>query len=123
MQRRLLFAQVVILVAIAVLDIYFGLDKQYFWTVSWWDVLLHILGGIWAGLFGAWLGTILGIRVTLIRCMVFAFAIGTVWEVFEYVAGMGGSVFMSYQLDTAKDLLDDTIGGALAYYLTTKIKI
>ena len=121
MQRRLLFLQAIVLVVIAVLDIYFGLEQRYFWTISWWDIPLHILGGLWVGLFGAWALLILNIRVSVMQCIMAALLIGGAWELFEYAAGLGGSVFMSYRLDTAKDLFDDMVGGAIAGYIAKKL--
>ena len=121
MQRRLLFLQAIVLIVIAVLDIYFGLEQRYFWTISWWDIPLHILGGLWAGLFVVWTSLILNIRVSILRCVLLALAIGAGWELFEYVAQLGGSVFMSYPLDTVKDLFNDMVGGAIAGYIAKKL--
>ncbi len=112
--------QLVIVAIIGVLDIYFGFGQNYFWTIWWWDILLHVLGGVWAGLLGAWAAGFFGIRVTLVRCILCALAIGMGWEVFEYAEGLGGSVFMSYTPDTIKDLFDDALGGALAFYLARR---
>ena len=112
--------QAVVVAIIGVLDIYFGVGQSYFWTIWWWDILLHVLGGIWAGLLGAWVAGFFGIRITLMRCILFALAIGVGWEIFEYVNGLDGSIFMSYTADTVKDMSDDILGGALAYYLVRR---
>ncbi len=108
---------------IGVLDIYFGVGQSYFWTIWWWDILLHVLGGVWAGLFGAWVAGFFGIRATFIQCILFALVIGVGWEIFEYINGLGDSVFMSYTADTIKDLFDDTLGGAFAYYLVQRERV
>lgn len=123
MRRRLLYLQLVVVSLIAVLDIHFGLDRMYFWTLWWFDIPLHILGGAWAGLCTAWLAAHLGYRPTLAICLGGAFLIGGSWEIFEYIFHIGGSAFMSYPLDTAKDMADDVIGGAIAYALARAVRV
>jgi hypothetical protein len=99
-----------------------GLNSQMYFTVSWWDVVSHILGGLWVALCVAWIATFFKRRLSIIECVALAFGVGVAWEIFEYVNGMGGSIFMSYQLDTAKDLLDDAIGGLIAGYFVNKFR-
>jgi len=120
MRRRLLYAQLIAVALLAFLDIYFGIGKEYFWTVYWWDIPLHILGGLWVGLATAWAFTVFRKRPTFIVCLCGAVAVGVAWEIFEYVTGTGGSIFMSYPMDTAKDILDDCIGGATAGLLVVR---
>lgn len=123
MQRRILFTQAVVVSIIGVLDIYFGIEQDYFRTIWWWDILLHVLGGVWAGLLGAWVAGFFGFRVTLVRCILFALSIGVGWEVFEYAADLEHSIFMSYSTDIIKDVFDDMLGGALAYYLVQRERV
>jgi hypothetical protein len=120
MSRRLLYAQAVVLALVAVLDIHFGLNLRYFWIISWWDIPLHMLGGVWIALFGAWIASLFNKRISVFQCVLLALSIGVGWEVFEYAVGLGGSVFMSYRLDTAKDLFDDAVGGTIAGYSVRK---
>lgn len=117
MQRRLLYLQLVVVAIIAFLDIYYGLDRMYFWTLWWYDIPMHILGGVWAGLFFAWAALFLDIQPSWRVFVLGAFVVGLGWEALEYFFHMGGNIYMSYPLDTAKDMLDDCIGGALAYWL------
>jgi uncharacterized membrane protein YjdF len=110
----LLFAQLFILVILVVLDIYFGVVKDLYYTIWWWDIPAHFLGGLWAGFFAAWMlhkykGTFL-----IVQCAAIALSIGVCWEIFEFTFGIGGSAFMPYWVDTVKDLCMDTLGGALA---------
>ncbi len=62
-----------------------------------------------------------GIRRTFVQCILIALVVGVAWEIFEYIFDIGGSNFMSYQLDTVKDLFDDMIGGAIAGYIAKKL--
>lgn len=121
MRQRLLILQLIVLVLVAVLDIHFGIGEMYFWRIWWWDILMHMLGGLWVGLVFAYAATYTPYRVSVIHCIIAAFAVGAGWEVFEYVFHMGGSVFMSYPLDTAKDLFDDAVGGALAGLVVRRV--
>lgn len=123
MQRRLLYLQLLIVAIIGFLDIYLGIGKEYFLTVWWWDIILHILGGLWVGLATAWALVSLDKHVHLLLCVAAALTIGIAWEVFEYAAHMGGSIFMSYPLDTTKDILDDSLGGILAWSFVRSMRI
>lgn len=114
--RKLLFAQACVL-AITVALFFLGTREHFFLTIFWYDIPMHILGGLWAALAGGWLLSFLGSRANLWQCIAIAFVVGVAWEIFEYALGIGGSVFMSYPIDTAKDLFDDCIGGAIAAYV------
>lgn len=113
--------QFLLLIFIAFADIYFGLGKMYFWSIWWWDVLMHILGGLWVGLFFAYVATYMPYRIGLAHCIAAALVVGAGWEVFEYLTHIGGSVFMSYPLDVVKDLVDDALGGALAGFIVRRV--
>lgn len=120
--RRLLYVQASVLALIAVLFHYFGLHLGFFFTVWWWDILVHFLGGLWVALAGVWLLRLLGLRAPLLlQCLLLSFCVGVAWEVFEFVIGSYGSPFMSPALDTAKDLINDTLGGVLAAYIAREL--
>lgn len=78
---------------------------------------MHILGGLWVGLATAWLLGFLGFRLSFVQIVLASFVVGVSWEMFEYVLDIGGSAFMSYQLDSIKDVFDDIVGGALAGWI------
>ncbi|HTR18658.1 MAG TPA: hypothetical protein VMH91_01595 [Candidatus Paceibacterota bacterium] len=114
---RAFTAQAVIFILIAVLYFYFGFHERYLFTIWWWDIPLHILGGLWVALAGTWFFGLFGIRVRPMQAIALAFSVGVAWELFEYLFGIGGSLFMSYPVDTAKDLFDDVLGGAVGALL------
>jgi hypothetical protein len=118
--RKLLLAQFIAVVILGFYDIYFGNGLGYYSTISWFDIPAHIFGGLWAGFFALWVGRHVGYRLSIVQCVLCAFAIGVGWEIFEYVTHTGGSPFMSYPVDTAKDLFDDVIGGAIAAYFARR---
>ena len=122
MRLRILAMALVVVALVAFLDIYLGIDKGYFWTIWWWDILEHMLGGVALGLAGAWAMLGMGKRPTLAVCLGAAFVVGIMWEIFEYVVfGTGAGIFMSYPLDTLKDVLDDCIGGFTAGLFVTRV--
>lgn len=111
MRVRFAILQLIVLALVAYLDVHYGLGERFYWRFWWWDILLHMLGGVWVGLASGWLFFLFGMQPSIRSCALAALTIGIGWEVFEYVTHTGGSVFMSYPVDTAKDLLDDVLGG------------
>ena len=92
-------------------------------TVWWWDIVLHFLGGLWIGMWVIGLSRIQKIKLDYKIIISLVFAVGFAWEVFEYFLGIGGSAFMSYRLDTAKDLLNDCLGAWASISVAKKLKI
>lgn len=119
--HRLSVLHTTLLALIAVLYLYFGLHERFLFTVFGWDILLHVLGGAWVALAATWFFTLFHVRLgpwQLIAGVVF---VGMAWEVFEYVYGIAGSIFLSHQADTIKDLIVDTIGGFAALQVLKRI--
>lgn len=111
----LLYAMLVVSMLIWFLDVILGIDRNYYMTIPWWDVPLHVLGGFWLALFAMWVGRFVRKRVSFMQCIAFVLFVGVSWEIFEVIVHIGGSVFMSYRVDTVKDLLDDCMGGILGF--------
>ena len=122
MFRKLLLSQLLTVALVAFLDIYLGLNGSYFSKIWWFDIPLHILGGVWAGLWVATAGEFFSIRLSIWHIVLSVLLIGIGWEVFEYVFDMKGSAFMSYPVDTAKDLIADCIGGVIAVFITARLR-
>lgn len=119
--HRVLYVQFFSVLLLAVLT-WIALDQDLFFRIWWFDIPMHILGGVWAGYAVIWVLQRSGWGATLAHVVVGAFVIGVAWELFEYTYDVAYSPFMSYPLDTAKDLLMDVLGGMLAY-LTTRRKL
>ena len=98
------------------------------WTLWWFDVILHFLGGAWAAM------TILLIwhngssllkpsRLKIVWIGVIgAFIIGFMWEIYELLIGataFGDGIF--YWRDTYSDLIMDVCGGFFASLYSYKI--
>ena len=87
-----------------------GITESYFWLYWWYDIPLHLLGGLVIGLWGCAVAAKrnLNPRQTLILVLMLVIVGGVAWEVFEHIAGLtrdGG-----YWFDTIKDLFDDLVG-------------
>lgn len=118
--REILFAQFLAAFILANLT-WLAIAHSLYWRLWWLDIPMHVLGGVWAGLCGAWLVARRGHSFSIIGCVAFALAVGVAWEIFEYSVGLTDSPFMSYQLDTAKDILMDCVGGFLAALIAKRI--
>lgn len=100
----------------------------YYWTIIWFDNLMHFLGGFSIGLLSLWIyfsifkNSDLTRKQTIIKSLIFVIAIGIGWEIFEYINGITQSE-ESYSLDTTQDLIADIIGAILAGDLVSRKKL
>lgn len=97
-------------------------------TYFWYDIMMHILGGVGIGLFVAAIINLHGQSIKNKRKFIIfsVIIVGFVWELFEIYYDLNGYPLWSklYYLDTIKDLIDDTIGASLvAYWVTQKKNI
>ncbi|NOY35652.1 MAG: hypothetical protein GXP44_01885 [bacterium] len=106
----------------------FALYYFLYWRVSWFDNVMHFLGGAWLALVTAYFvffskkaGSIrLPIPVFLLTAVSFAALVGVGWELFEFcvdfLTGKGAAVgFNQVGLqDTMGDLFFDLLGGLVA---------
>ena len=113
------------LVVLAILN-YAAIIFYLFWTVWWFDFLMHFLGGLIGGYFSVWLlidsGSVFREPPTrktslmLVLILVWIFLIG--WEGVEYFYKLP-QPDASYPIDTAIDILVGTLGTLVAYFSTT----
>ncbi len=80
-----------------------------YWRYSWFDILMHLLGGATIGTF--LIALLARSRPRAYVGLLLVAFIG--WEVFEYVSGIPREA--NYALDTAIDLVMDFIGAFAAY--------
>lgn len=116
------FAMVVVLATL-----HFIAEAFYFyWTIWWFDNLMHLLGGLSVGLVIVWLlfntGLFSETRLSNLKfvflVVVLVLLVGIVWEIFEYLNDITQS-FEGYTLDTSLDLFFDTLGAILAGLIGT----
>ena len=101
--------------------LHFIADAFYlYWTLWWFDNVMHFLGGLSLGFLSLYifyesdffLGKIPFSRAVIIS-LVFVMIFGGAWEVFEYVNGLTQST-EKYSLDVVHDLFSDVLGAILA---------
>lgn len=133
MRIRLYFSLFVAFLIIAV-NYYAGIF-DVFWLFPWFDIPMHILGGLMVGLFvqtgidylihtkkDVGIGkkplvsnsSIIKRRILIIFTLVFA--VGFIWEFTEWYLGITDGLGPISRLDTIKDMIDDIIGGALSIW-------
>src|SRR5437660_1724684 len=95
-----------------------GAVKSFYWFYPWFDIFVHIVGGLTIGLWGAaiaWPRSYTRFQAFFF-ILLLAIGIGSVWEIFEYMSGITAGE-IGYWADTLKDLGDDMLGGLLAWVL------
>ncbi|MBI5134321.1 MAG: hypothetical protein HZA81_02980 [Candidatus Taylorbacteria bacterium] len=117
------FASLVLVAALHWVASYKGL----YWTLGWYDVMMHFLGGVWTALFLLWvsrtnLGAWLFSLTTLRSLVVGVIAVGVAWELYEIAFGFTFVTDSEYPLDTSIDLVMDTLG-AIAVFLVYRRSI
>ena len=109
----------VVLIALHLAGSYFS----WYWSYPWFDVIIHILAGLWVGLVFLWLASYLNQINSLVEykakslliALISAGLIGVVWELLENFGHLAFVNANGYGLNTAMDILNDVIGGVLAY--------
>ncbi len=101
-----------------------GETKNYYERYEWWDLMLHSLSAMTFGLTGFLFVYVFyssrRIRMSpfYIAIVTFGFAVmlGTMWEIFEFIADIvfGLNMQKSGQVDTMTDLIVNTVGGLIA---------
>ena len=95
-----------------------ALQEFLYWRIWWFDLIMHFLGGIILGGIAVFFFTYIAPlrRFAFPVFLIVLIGVGIGWEVLEFSTGMYTS--QNYTLDTALDLLMDTLGAVLVYGLT-----
>ena len=91
-----------------------------YWTIPNTDVLMHILGGVMAGLYAGVFLKGFELKESWRNMTLIVIMIGIGWEVLEYILKVDKLDF-AYWTDTVTDIINDIIGGTIAYYIWRKI--
>ena len=96
----------------------------YYVEYGWYDIFMHILGGLGIGIsLAAFIKQNTHRIIHKRRAIIIgALIAGIIWELFEVIYNIAGYPVGTklYFLDTLKDLVDDCIGGAFASWLFIK---
>ena len=118
MVRRYLYAATIALALVVFAFSFLDMTYELSYRIFWWDSFEHTLGGVCMGFFGLVVAEVFRIRKhRLVWVLAFVLFAGVAWEIMEYVSNLTDSPFMSYQMDTFKDIVLDCIGG----YIATRI--
>ena len=104
--------------------LFLGETLNYYQRFEWWDIVLHAFSGLLLGVFGFLLVYVLNenrrVELTLrprfvaLFAFLFAVAVGTLWEIFEFAVDqfLGQSMQSGGLSDTMWDLIADTVSAA-----------
>ncbi|MFQ5661856.1 MAG: hypothetical protein ACE5F2_01215 [Candidatus Paceibacteria bacterium] len=104
-----------------------------YWSIPWFDNLMHFLGGLWFGTTSIWFFFFSGYagkftpqfstRNILTVSIASVIVIGVLWEFFEIGVGSVTLTETDYAIDTSVDLLMDTLGAVVAsFYAVWRFK-
>jgi hypothetical protein len=126
LKQPLFIISFILILIIGILHI-IALKFFLYWSIPWFDNLMHFLGGLWFGTISIWFFYFSGYagkftpeftaRNVFTVSIASVIAIGVLWEIFEIYAGVLSFV-TNYSLDTSFDLLMDTLGAAAAALYT-----
>src|SRR3989339_1196126 len=123
MDRRKLFNRQALLVAIVALVNYGAIKFHWYYSLWWFDMPMHFLGGMWVALLLAWYLSDESFSADSIgRVILGAFIVGLSWEVFELLLNEQ-FVQNAYDLpDTLSDIFFDLSGAFTAlFYIALRI--
>ena len=110
-----LFAALVLSALLASLQ-WWAVSDFLYWRYVWFDIPMHYLGGVTSAVFVT--AFLLHRRDYAYAALLTAIFIG--WEIFEFVFGLPREA--NYPLDTATDLVMDTLG-AVTVYLVARMTL
>lgn len=92
----------------------FALEYFLYWAVSWFDILLHIIGGISFGFLLLFIANKTVENIPLYIPIIGTLIAATVWEIFEFQIGLT-FVAKNLALDTISDVMFSIFGGVIAF--------
>ena len=89
-----------------------------YWFYSWFDTVMHLIGGLWVGAVVVWAVhryPSFSPERTFFSALVVTFCVSVLWELFEiHVGYVDPSRGSAYWIDTFSDITAGTLGGACA---------
>jgi hypothetical protein len=100
-----------------------GSYLSWYWKYPFFDMVVHIVSGLWISLLILWLAIcfdqIKDLKEYKVKSFLIAFIsavlAGVIWEIMENIFQITYVDMAGYYLDTAVDILNTGIGGILAY--------
>ena len=128
-KQKIFIASFIVLILVAVLN-YIGVTYNLYWVYRWYDIPMHMLGGLWVSLFSlsifSYFGkknSIVNYRMKAFLIVFFALLFITIsWEIFELWGGITFINERGYWFDTLHDIFNAYVGGMVAYVFFIKNK-
>ncbi|KKR41682.1 MAG: hypothetical protein UU10_C0029G0006 [Parcubacteria group bacterium GW2011_GWF1_40_6] len=136
MDRKKLIKHLVFLMFFIFIADIIAQKLHWYFSIWWFDMVMHFLGGFWVGLFFIWFFSIKDLPIfqlslekadfkLIMKTILFVLSFGILWEFFEifthnYIAHDPFNI-----LDTTSDIFFDLAGGvsAILYYLKNIIPV
>ena len=121
-KQKIFIISFILLIIIAVFN-YLGVKFYLYWVYRWYDIPMHMLGGLWVSLFTLSVYSYFYKNVSILNyrrkvfTTVFIVLIFVIifWEAFELVGGITSWNNNGYWMDTLGDILNGFIGGTMGY--------
>ena len=123
--NRYFFPSFIVLSAVALLH-WIGSDLFFYWTLWWYDVVTHFLGGAWVALATLWvlempfLGSVRP-RFSMLSVILVTLIVGATWEVYEVFLRFSNVHAAGYVADTLYDLAMDTLGASVVAWVYSRL--
>ncbi len=119
---RQLFLYFLLFLASLIAFLHFiAIEFYFYWSLWWYDIVVHFLGGLFIGLGALWIVFFSGFfsyfqyskKRALCVALLSIFVVGIAWEVFELWAGVPFT--KNYIADTITDIIIDILGALVGY--------
>jgi hypothetical protein len=115
---------VIIMLVVVALHWAASLEGLY-WSLRWFDIPMHFLGGLWTLLFLLWVvSTQYASRykkyITFQNVFLFVLAVGVLWELHELALRFTSFDDSGYWYDTGHDIIMDMLGAAFGVLVYRK---
>ena len=126
MDRKKLAIRVLSLIAFIFAMNYLAIWLHWYYSMWWFDMPMHFLGGLWVGLALLWvLPQEESSLDKIFQVFLFVLIIGVGWEIFEFIVNETLARNPFDLRDTLSDIFFDISGGmtAMFYFLTRIMRI
>ncbi len=91
-----------------------ALDQSLYWSLGWYDIMMHFLAGLTIGVVVVWFLNPQGWSLrSFLLVLMYVMVVSVAYEIFEYMNGLTLST-QEYPIDTTIDLVMDAIGAIFA---------
>ncbi len=99
-----------------------GMNDNLYLKFWFYDIIQHILGGVSIALAIYTIASVFNfsyIKNNLFIIIILSFIAGLAWEIFEVLFDIAGHAIWTteYNIDSTKDLFNDTLGAVIVYFL------